>query len=218
MPKPILRRLRDKANRNMASVGPHNGGSEPSSSTEVKTEDVDEALSIIGGTSRLVREERRPFKVAGTSDPLLSSGAPILPDTAPPFSDQRVDATPYAMQPLTYEPNYGTFGWEPHAHLPTRDHLPTDYSGVPNDASASTSAIPSQSNFGQPFENAMNTYPDNFEFNVAEMQPRDNGHFPDSYLQSQLSDVDVTIEDIWRTILEDPRLTNTGMNEPMFQF
>lgn len=218
MSKPILWRLRDKANRNMASVGPHDGGSKPSSSTEVKAEDVDEALSMLGGTSRLVREEHRQPKAAGTSDPLLSSGVPILPDTAPPVSDQRVDAAPYAMQPLTYAPNFGTFGWEPHAQLPTSYHLPADYSGVPNDASASTSTIPSQSDFEQLSGNAMNTYPDNFEFNVAGMQPRDNGHFPDSYLHTQLSDVDVTIEDIWRTILEDPRLTNTGMNEPMFQF
>lgn len=52
---------------------------------------------MIGGMSHLVREERRPSKVAGTSDPLLSLGEKMLPDIAPALSEQRVDAAPYPM-------------------------------------------------------------------------------------------------------------------------
>lgn len=218
MLKPILLCLRDKAKRNMESVGPHNGGSEPSTSAQVKIEDVDDALAMIGGTSRLVREERRPSKVAGTSDPLLSIGEEMLPDTAPAFSEQRVIAAPYPMQPLTHEQQYGTVGWDAHAQLPANSHSSTAHCpSAPNGASASTYANPCQFDFGLSSGYSINTYPDNFEFNVAGMQPRDNGYLADTYLQSQLNDVDVTIENIWRTILEDPRLTNTGMNEPMFQ-
>lgn len=82
--------------------------------------------------------------------------------------------------------------------LPANDHSSTaNYSSAPNGASASTYANPCQFDVGLSSGYAINSHPDNFESNVAGMQPGDNGYLADTYLNSQLSDVDVTIENIW---------------------
>lgn len=173
LPKPILWRLRDKAKSNIqvASTAQDSAGLEQEFSTQVKTEEVEEALSWIGGTSRMVREGRRqPF------DPITFPSSEI-PGPAPPSS-----------------------------FVPDMNNPDTVYSMLfTNITEGSSLGVASGTQYNAPDWRAQMT---SFFSSPDSHQSESN---------SRSSDVDTMIEDVWRTILEDPRLTHTGMNEPGLQ-
>lgn len=229
--KPILRRLRDKAQSNMEAAGQADNSA--SSSPTVKTEEVDEALLMIGGTSRVI-QHRRPYERA-VAEPQMNppdpSFAPIYdPETFLPSSrreDQTVNVVPNGMSTehleadrgISYalEAQYSSSGWDQQMPPDDRFYHASDGSAaqVSNDLSPFSTGEASQPDVREPSMFSMNMNADNFEFHIRGMQPN---FVPVVSSNARTGNVDVMIEDAWRTILEDPRLTNTGLNEPSYLY
>ena len=146
---------------------------------QVKTEEVDEALSMIGGTSRIVQQERQSIKVS--------------PFPFPSF-------TPEGVPTLLAETNGITNGF-------MQRETPSLI------GSYNPPSLNEQSMFTMEVDPSHDP-----EFNVGSVQyAGENRFFSDEQADNHTSDVYAMIDDVWRTILEDPRLTNTGLTEPRYQ-
>lgn len=229
--KPILRRLRDKATNNVTSAMLHDGSTASASPPQIKTEEIDEALSIIGGTSRLVREERRPF------DPVVSeaSAPSFIPYSIPSNVSNTTHTSSNLQNQRVIEADNGmpvmqasgsaiymqglqedSFGWGPQI---SSDIVPNLGFGNVAGASSSDISLLSIVDAMQLDTQGSSTFAMNMSTgNIGELQPRHDDYYSGVQENSQVNDFDASIEDIWCTILEDPCLTNTGVNEPSFQF
>lgn len=199
----------------------------------VKTEEVDEALLMIGGTSRVI-QHRRPYERA-VAEPQMNSPEPSFepindPESYMPTScreDQSVNVVPNGMSTehleadrgtsYTLETQYSSSGWDQQMPPDDRFYHASDGSAaqVTNDLSPFSTGEASQPDGREPSMFSMNMNADNFEFHIGGMQPNFVPVVPPN---ARTGNVDVMIEDAWRTILEDPRLTNTGMNEPSYLY
>lgn len=180
----------------------------------MKVEEVDEALKMIGGMRRLIRRGRPPTHLlsADVSAPLPSSL--LVP---PEISDIGQASTPgTAMEGQQSDKS----GWG--TRIPSTGYSISNYSAT---MTSNESGSSETSDATQPGIDQSPLYPmnldmtlDNFEFNYGGAQQRDDGFFLDTQWNQQMNSTDQMIEDVWRTILEDPRLTDTGMNETTFHF
>ena len=73
---------------------------------------------------------------------------------------------------------------------------------------ASQPIIPGSSAF------PMNVDPSNLDFDVGWLASGNLPPLDNTQIDSQTANIDAMIEDTWRTIMGDPRFTNTGVTEP----
>lgn len=240
----------------------HNVTDAPVGTVSVKTEEVDEALSLIGGTSRVVRNEHM-MQVPNRSA-TLSTTAPA------PSTNFRTSAFPKPIDAISLQnplsmrfdstwgsadlaaigsylhqsavdvglsayhigPNLNAASDPAFAQNQSRDYSQLSMlrpSAVPDlDLWPSDSHPASQHgvNTDQPqgstrgssaFPLTMNSAPSSYDFDIGWLS---SGGMPSTSSQEVYShpgDIDGMIEDTWRTIMGDPRFTNTGVNEPTFQ-
>lgn len=240
----------------------HNATDAAVGTVPVKTEEVDEALSLIGGTSRVVRNEHM-MQVPNRSATLsTAASAPTTnfrtSDSTKPIDtislqnplSMRSDSTwgpadlaaigsylhPSAVDVglLAYHigPNLNAASDPAFTQSQSRDYSllsmlrPSAVPGLDLWPSAShpasqhgvnTEQLQGSTPDSSAFPLTMNFDPSSYDFDIGWLS---SGGMPSTGSQevySQPGDIDGMIEDTWRTIMGDPRFTNTGVNEPTFQ-
>lgn len=107
------------------TTGSQEHGSDSVSLTQVKSEEVDEALSMIGGTRRLVREQRRPFDPLAF-DTWAASSTTITPIVPAIFSSSSTSLNQSAINTSIGIPDMQAEGYSEHMEGPHYGSLDWD--------------------------------------------------------------------------------------------
>jgi len=267
---PILLRLRRKATSKLPPAIAHGSSTTTVAPISTTTEEVDEALSMIGGTKHVLKEERRQANGSNSSTPSTTNRN---------LSDNNINAqlvanavktnTPSIPPSTQIGPGAHSAEWPLHSgHAPSVYTVPT-----PNDVDNLQNGIPAP----QFFNNLPTSVPADWEYPSAfysnpthsfgvgmqettrdpsssryELPPvtsstdrlREYAHlgpagfpmnvdtsshdfdvrgisgmayFADAVTNARApNDDDAIIEDAWRNILEDARLSTSGFNDQMY--